>query len=181
MHSHCNACKALSGGAYTLNQIIPKDDLKITKGDVKTYTYKGDSGTFSVTISHRLVRDLHQQLDHRDIKSPRLDDPARAPHGEDLACSRLIVDAQANWSIATTAVSLHPLEHCFDRRLIRSANCTTHVYHRQEALPDMVIARTGLIDPSGQAGFKPAAEVYGKDRYKWEPEIAQTYEVMPPM
>lgn len=43
-HSHCNACKILSGGTYTLNQIIPKDDLKVTKGDLKTYTYYGDSG-----------------------------------------------------------------------------------------------------------------------------------------
>jgi hypothetical protein len=44
--SHCNTCKALSGGAYTLNQIIPKDTLKFTKGGdaLKTYTYAGDSG-----------------------------------------------------------------------------------------------------------------------------------------
>ena len=43
---HCNTCKILSGGAYTLNQIIPKDSLKITKGGdaLKNYTYKGDSG-----------------------------------------------------------------------------------------------------------------------------------------
>lgn len=43
---HCNTCKILSGGAYTLNQIIPKDSLKITKGgdSLKNYTYKGDSG-----------------------------------------------------------------------------------------------------------------------------------------
>jgi hypothetical protein len=43
---HCNTCKVLSGGAYTLNQIVPKDSLKITKGgdNLKNYTYKGDSG-----------------------------------------------------------------------------------------------------------------------------------------
>jgi hypothetical protein len=42
--SHCNTCKILGGGAYTLNQIIPKDNLQITKGNLKTYTYTGDSG-----------------------------------------------------------------------------------------------------------------------------------------
>jgi hypothetical protein len=44
--SHCDACKALSTGAFTLNQIIPKSALKFTKGEeaLKTYTYKGDSG-----------------------------------------------------------------------------------------------------------------------------------------
>ncbi|KAF1351294.1 Mss4-like protein [Delphinella strobiligena] len=43
---HCDTCKILSGGTYTLNQIIPKSALKITKGAnaIKSYTYKGDSG-----------------------------------------------------------------------------------------------------------------------------------------
>jgi len=45
---HCYACKYVSGGEYTLNQIIPKDNLKITKGELKTYTYKGDSGNDTV-------------------------------------------------------------------------------------------------------------------------------------
>lgn len=41
---HCNACKLQGGGEFTLNQIIPKDNFKLTKGDLKVYTYKGDSG-----------------------------------------------------------------------------------------------------------------------------------------
>ncbi|KAK4956085.1 hypothetical protein LTR66_013398 [Elasticomyces elasticus] len=41
---HCDTCKLLSGGSYTLNQIIPKDDVKVTQGDLKAYVYKGDSG-----------------------------------------------------------------------------------------------------------------------------------------
>ncbi|KKY18043.1 hypothetical protein UCRPC4_g05246 [Phaeomoniella chlamydospora] len=40
---HCGACKVLGGGEYTLNQIIPKENLKITKGELGKYTYKGDS------------------------------------------------------------------------------------------------------------------------------------------
>lgn len=41
---HCDTCKQLGGGTYSLNQIVPKDNLKITKGKLNTYTYYGDSG-----------------------------------------------------------------------------------------------------------------------------------------
>ena len=42
--SHCTSCQKLSGGEFTMNQVVPKDDINITKGTLKTYTYKGDSG-----------------------------------------------------------------------------------------------------------------------------------------
>ena len=42
--SHCDTCKILGGGAFSLNQIIPQENLKITKGEVKSYDYTGDSG-----------------------------------------------------------------------------------------------------------------------------------------
>lgn len=41
---HCDTCKKLGGGAYSLNQIVPKENLQITKGKLNTYTYHGDSG-----------------------------------------------------------------------------------------------------------------------------------------
>ncbi|KAL1590887.1 hypothetical protein WHR41_00488 [Cladosporium halotolerans] len=42
---HCDTCKILSGGPYTLNQIVPKSSLKITAGgEPSKYSYKGDSG-----------------------------------------------------------------------------------------------------------------------------------------
>jgi len=39
----------LGGGAFTMNQIIPKSSLNYTKGGDKLgrYTYKGDSGEFT--------------------------------------------------------------------------------------------------------------------------------------
>lgn len=51
--SHCDACKLLSGGESTLNTIALKSDLNITKGNVKAYTYQGDSGQ-SLTASIHL-------------------------------------------------------------------------------------------------------------------------------
>ncbi|TKX23369.1 putative glutathione-dependent formaldehyde-activating enzyme-4 [Elsinoe australis] len=43
---HCDACKILSGGAYSINSVVPKASLNVTKGGdaLKEYIYKGDSG-----------------------------------------------------------------------------------------------------------------------------------------
>lgn len=41
---HCDTCKQLGGGTYSLNQIVPKENLKLTKGKLNTYTYYGESG-----------------------------------------------------------------------------------------------------------------------------------------
>lgn len=49
LSSHCDTCKILGGGAYTMNQIIPKSQLKITSGgEPAKYTYYGDSGKSSI-------------------------------------------------------------------------------------------------------------------------------------
>jgi hypothetical protein len=56
------------------------------------------------------------------------------------------------------------------------------VYHVQEALgDDKIVLRTVLLDQGGPgAGFKPAAEVFGKARFGWQNEVAHTFETMPP-
>jgi hypothetical protein len=41
---HCRACQYASGGAPTLAMIVPKDALKITKGEPRFYWSTGDSG-----------------------------------------------------------------------------------------------------------------------------------------
>lgn len=52
LNSHCDTCKILGGGAYTMNQIIPKSALKITKGgEPGKYTYYGDSGKVPFPIN----------------------------------------------------------------------------------------------------------------------------------
>lgn len=132
--SHCDTCKVLSGAPYTLNQIIPKKALKITKGDnLGKYTYKGDSG-----------------------------------NGVHCVCL-------SSGSTLTLPWSLHRTQYY-------CKNCTTHVYHHQEALgADTIILRTVLLNDGGLgAGLKPAAEIYGKARFGWEKEVAQTFETMPP-
>ena len=44
--------------------------------------------------------------------------------------------------------------------------------------PDTIILRTILLD--GGKEFKPAAEIFGKAKLSWEPEVAQTFDTMPP-
>ncbi|KAI9808069.1 MAG: hypothetical protein M1826_004366 [Phylliscum demangeonii] len=109
---HCQACKLLSGGEATLNQIVPASGLTITKGkdSLGRYTYRGDSG--------------------QDV-------------------------------------------HCF-----YCPNCTSHAYHHQTVMgPDRYVVRTGLLH--GAELWAPVAEVYGKDRAKWMPELAHTFEKGP--
>ncbi|EME45997.1 hypothetical protein DOTSEDRAFT_70116 [Dothistroma septosporum NZE10] len=110
---HCDTCKILGGGAFTMNQIIPKNQLKITKGgEPSKYTYYGDSG-------------------------------------KGVNCY-----------------------YC--------PKCTTHIYHHQEVMgPDTIIARTALLK-DGRDKFDVGAEIYGKAKMKWEKEIAQTFETLPP-
>jgi len=41
---HCDTCKKLGGGPFSCNQIVPKDDLRLTRGSPRIYTYTGASG-----------------------------------------------------------------------------------------------------------------------------------------
>ncbi|KAL9631721.1 MAG: hypothetical protein Q9164_005734 [Protoblastenia rupestris] len=107
---HCDACKLLSGGESTLNQMANEGDLKITKGSTKTYTYYGDSG-------------------------------------KPVNCY-----------------------YC--------PNCTAHVYHHQTVLGPKIVVRTGLLQDS--KGFPVVAEIFGKDKLKWQPQIAEKMFEGPP-
>ncbi|KAG0642581.1 Mss4-like protein [Tuber brumale] len=40
---HCNTCKSLGGGCYSVNMVVPKDQVKFTKGVPAIYTYIGQS------------------------------------------------------------------------------------------------------------------------------------------
>ena len=55
------------------------------------------------------------------------------------------------------------------------------MYHAQEALgDDKIVLRTGLLG-KGIKEFKPAAEIFCKDRLGWEKEVASSFDVMPPV
>ena len=45
---HCQTCQKLGGGPYSCNQIIAREDLKLTKGEPACYAYTGASGELCV-------------------------------------------------------------------------------------------------------------------------------------
>jgi len=45
---------------------------------------------------------------------------------------------------------------------------------------DTIVLRTGLLAEGINGTLKPAAEIYGKARLGWAPEVAQTFETLPP-
>lgn len=127
---HCETCKTLSGGAFTLNQVVPKSSLTIVKGNPACYTYHGDSGEY------------HDSWQLR-------------PHYSDSTPGKPV--------------------HCYYCPL-----CTTHIYHHQEVMgPDLIVARTGVL-VEAQKTFEIGAEIYGKDKWRWETQIAKTFDELPP-
>lgn len=43
---------------------------------------------------------------------------------------------------------------------------------------DKIVVRTVLLN--GGKEFKPSAEIFGKAKMSWEPEVAKTFEMLPP-
>ena len=44
--------------------------------------------------------------------------------------------------------------------------------------PDKILIRTALLDDG--KNFKPSAEIWGKAKLHWVPEVATTFETVPP-
>lgn len=45
--------------------------------------------------------------------------------------------------------------------------------------PDLIVARTGVL-VEAQKTFEIGAEIYGKDKWRWETQIAKTFDELPP-
>ncbi|KAI4118996.1 MAG: hypothetical protein LQ345_001027 [Seirophora villosa] len=50
--------------------------------------------------------------------------------------------------------------------------CTSSPYHHQTVLGDKYVVRTGLLQ--GGKDFGVGLEIFGKDRAKWAPQVAET-------
>ena len=50
-------------------------------------------------------------------------------------------------------------------------NCISHLYHHQTVLGDKIVVRTVFLE--GNKKFPVVAELYGKDKLDWQPEIAK--------
>ena len=45
--------------------------------------------------------------------------------------------------------------------------------------PDTIVVRTAAL-AEGRKNFDVGAEIYGKDKMKWEKEVATTFDTLPP-
>jgi hypothetical protein len=118
-----------------LNQIVPKGNFKLTNGDLKAYTYKGDSGIFL------LFALLFCFIENSDADS--------VSQGNSVDCF-----------------------YC--------PTCTSHAYHHQHIMGDKIVIRTALLKGSEKWG-KPAAEIFGTQKWDWQPQTADNiFDTTPP-
>ncbi|KAF2154622.1 hypothetical protein K461DRAFT_275751 [Myriangium duriaei CBS 260.36] len=59
-----------------------------------------------------------------------------------------------------------------DVRCFYCGNCTSHVYHHQDAMPDKVIVRTLLLD--GGSDMTAGGEIFPEGRLKWVRDLADS-------
>lgn len=57
---HCQTCQKLGGGPYSCNQIIPRGDLRMVRGEPAVYTYTGASGELTLGFSPVLFEDFFE-------------------------------------------------------------------------------------------------------------------------
>ena len=81
MLCHCRDCQYISGGEPAAVVIVPKDSFRLTKGAVKSYVVKGDSGSavtrqFCQECGTPLFSALEGNPQLWAIKAGSLDDPS---------------------------------------------------------------------------------------------------------
>lgn len=155
---HCGACKILGGGEFTLNQIIPKSNFNLTKGDLKVYTYKGDSGnnTDCYMCPNCAASPYHHQ--HVMGKYYCTDLSFTVPFPFPFVGGLFFHDSVPAANHPTNSSPL----------FFFSSGETT------------IVIRTGLLKGSEKWG-KPAAEIYDKDRAAWLPQTASaSFNTTPP-
>ena len=94
---HCTTCQKLGGGPYSCNQIIPKDDLKMTKGQPTCYTYTGASGKkvlcyFCSTCTSHVYHHQEVMPEKIIVRTLLLDGASQMP-----ATGEIFAEGRLNW------------------------------------------------------------------------------------
>ena len=81
INCHCRDCQQTTGTAYAPVLVVPKDALKITKGEPKYYTANSDSGEtvsrgFCPECGAGIFSKLSANPDVMGLKAASLDDPS---------------------------------------------------------------------------------------------------------
>lgn len=189
--SHCDACKLIGGGCeYTMNTIANKSDVHVTKGSLKNYTYRGDSGMLHFPLSSFLhLLDAFSSF----LVSSRMGMCKKTyPVIPFFFFYFFLLLLQLN-TTPPQPILRNSTNCLFHPPMLGEARtrtgkdvicnfcptCTSHAYHHQTSMgPDKVIIRTAFLD--GNKEWKVSVELYGKDRAAWQPAIAHTFDVVPP-
>ncbi|KAF7591885.1 hypothetical protein BBP40_000930 [Aspergillus hancockii] len=86
---HCDTCRKLGGGPFSMNQIIHKDQLRIITGLPSVYTYTGASGNpvhcyFCPTCTSHIYHHQAVMGDRIIIRTILLDNGPRMPPGGEI-------------------------------------------------------------------------------------------------
>ncbi|KAM0796775.1 DUF636 domain protein [Usnea florida] len=78
---HCTDCQKWSGGAYTSNVVVPRQEFHVVKGSPKHFNIKGDSGKmndhwFCGDCGSSLYTELEIMPDAVCVKAGSIDDKA---------------------------------------------------------------------------------------------------------
>ena len=171
--SHCDACKVLSGGENTLNQLANEGDLKITKGSTKTYTYTGDSGRkhprAPLIIFPPCLLPLHSASTRSQTSSTSAHPLLSVPRFSSNPDFSNQTQKKKHFFFSKIG---NPV-HCY-----YCPNCTAHVYHHQTIMGPKIVVRTSLLRDS--KGFPVGAEIFGKYKLEWQPQVAEKMFEGPP-
>lgn len=82
MLCHCRDCQYISGGEPAAVVVVPREAFKLTKGAVKGFTVKGETGNlverqFCPTCGTPMFSGLHGMPQLWAIKAGTMDDPSR--------------------------------------------------------------------------------------------------------
>lgn len=79
---HCHSCQKISGGAHTLNLLVPQDRFRVTAGSPKHYTETHESGMkLTVNFCDNCGSTIYKIADHElfrgnaVVQAGALDDP----------------------------------------------------------------------------------------------------------
>jgi len=79
-HCYCGDCRRVTGSAMASVMLVPKDDFHLTKGELKYFSMKGDSGNeisrgFCANCGSGILAKLAMPM--VAVKAGSLDDPSR--------------------------------------------------------------------------------------------------------
>lgn len=92
--------------------------------------------------------------------------------GGPYSCNQIIDKSELVITKGTPKVYTYQGASGKDVRCFYCGNCTSHVYHHQDAMPEKVIVRTLLLD--GGSGMPATGEIFAEGRLGWVRDLQES-------